>query len=137
MPLQIPDLHNKTAQDAVKIIESQSLHAKIITLPTDYQCHQCMAQYPSPGMAVDDQNIMVYTCQNQKPVVMPNLKNKSIEEVVSFLQLNGCTAEILHAAALQPGHQCNECMVIDQRPMPGSLLVITADKPLNVQLQVS
>ncbi len=135
-PLQIPDLKNKTAPEAAKIVEGQSLHAKTISLPTDIQKQECLAQYPCPGMAATDQQVIIYTAQNQKPVIMPNFKRKSVDEVLSFLQLNGCTAEILHATPLQPGHQCTQCIVLDQRPMPGSLLVITSDKPLKVQLQI-
>lgn len=136
-PLQIPDLTHKTAQEATKIVESQSLHAKIVALPADYQSHSCIAQYPTTGTAITDQSIILYTAQNQKPVIMPNLKKKSVEEVLSFLQLHGCTAEILHSNPIQPGHQCIGCIILDQRPMPGSLLIISADKPLKVQLQVS
>ena len=136
MPLQIPDLHHKTAQEATKIIEGQSLHAKIAALPADYQSEHCIAQYPAPGMAASDQGVIIYTAQNQKPVIMPNLKKKSVDEVLSFLQLNGCTADILHATPTQPAHQCNSCIVLDQRPLPGSLLIITPDKSLKVQLQV-
>lgn len=135
-PLQIPDLHNKTAQEAAKIIEGHALHAKAVTLPADYQSHHCIAQYPAPGMIAVDQEVIIYTFQNQKPVIMPNLKRKSVDEVLSFLQLHGCTADILHATLAQPGHQCIGCVVLDQRPMPGSLLIITPDKPLKVQLQV-
>lgn len=134
--LQIPDLAHKTAQDAAKIIESQSLHAKVVAVPADYQSAQCIAQYPSSGMGMVDQNVIVYTTENQKPVIMPNLKKKSVEEVLSFLQLNGCTADILHATPMQPGHQCTSCTILDQRPMPGTVLIMMRDKPLKVQLQV-
>lgn len=136
LPLQMPDLQNKTAQEALKIIESRSISAKVAPLPSDNQNQQCIAQHPASGMAITEQGIIIYTNQNQKPVIMPNLKRKSVDETLSFLQLHGCLAEILHSIPSQQDHQCNNCIILDQRPIAGSLLIITPEKPLKVQLQV-
>ena len=80
---------------------------------------------------------MVYvTDTNAKPVIMPNLKAKPLDEVISFLQLNGITPAILHKNPEPAGHQCHNCMVIDQRPLPGTFVFLTGDKAVKVQLQV-
>lgn len=135
-PQQVPNLRNKMASDATKLIENQSLQPKVIALAADTATNQCIAQYPSPDMASADQSVIVYTTQNQKPVIMPNLKKRSVDDVLSFLSLHGATAEILHTQPTPPGHQCYNCMVTDQRPMPGSLVILDSQKPFNIQLQV-
>lgn len=135
-PLEIPDLKHKPVDEAAALIESKLLQTKICSLPTDMPTKQCVAQYPQSGMAVTDQTIVIYTQQNQKPVIMPNVKQKSVDEVVSFLALHGITPDILHVQPTAPGHTCYHCTVTDQRPLPGSLIVFSPDKPIKVQLQV-
>ena len=137
IPLQIPDLHNKVAQEASQLVENQSLQPKIFSLPADDSRAECIAQFPLPGMAPVDNTVIIYTAQPfTKPVIMPNLKNKSVDEVISFLNLNKINPTILHAQQMPPGHQCHECRILDQRPLPGSLVTFSADKPLSVQLQI-
>lgn len=135
-PLQVPNLRNKMAEDATKIIEAQSLQPRVVTLAADIATPQCIAQYPAPEMASSDQSVIVYTMQNQKPMIMPNLRKKSVEDVVSFLHLHGINAEILHTQPTLAGHQCTHCIVTDQRPLCGSLITFNTQKPLTVQLQV-
>jgi serine/threonine-protein kinase len=135
-PLQVPNLRNKMADEATKIIETQSLQPKVVALPADIATPQCIAQYPAPEMASLDQSVIVYTIQNQKPMIMPNLRKKSVEDVLSFLHLHGINAEILHTQPTLAGHQCTHCIITDQRPLSGSLIILNPHKPLTIQLQV-
>lgn len=135
-PVQIPNLQDKNVETATKLIENQSLHPKFYPLPYDKSQGQCIAQFPMPGMACVDNTVIVYTGQPSKPVIMPNLKNKSIDEVLTFLNLNGINPTILHAQQIQSGHQCNNCRILDQRPLAGSLVTFSAEKTLSVQLQI-
>jgi len=135
-PLQIPHLQGKNIETATKLIENQSLHPKFYPLPSDGSHGECIAQFPMPGITSIDSTVIVYLGQPSKPVIMPNLKNKSVDEVLSFLNLHGINPTILHAQQIQPGHQCNNCRILDQRPLAGSLVTLSSEKPLSVQLQI-
>jgi hypothetical protein len=67
---------------------------------------------------------------------MPYLKNKPVDEVRQFLQPYSVTIEILHAFPQPLGHRCEQCVVIDQRPLEGSLITLTPSKKTIVQLKV-
>jgi serine/threonine-protein kinase len=137
-PIQAPDIRNKKLPEATKLIESSSLQAKTYPMATQAPHNVCIAQYPQAGTVPDDKTVIIYYAQqNIKPVIMPNLKTKSVEDVSSFLMLHDLQATILHSAPVEPGHQCNRCIIIDQRPLPGSLITLTPDKPLQIQLQVN
>lgn len=135
-PLQTPNLQEKTIEEAAKMVEAQSLHPKFYALPADEHSGKCIAQFPTPGMSPVDNTVIIYTAQQNKPVIMPNLKNRSVDEIVSFLNLNGINPTLLHAQQIAPGHQCTHCLILDQRPLPGTLVIFSADKPLSVQLQI-
>jgi beta-lactam-binding protein with PASTA domain len=132
-----PNLYNKTAVDIAKLFENQSLQLKIYPIASTAPLNQCIAQWPLPGMELTDKTIIIYTAQpSATPLIMPNLKGRSVEDIVSFLSLHGITPTVLHSLHIDASHQCNNCTVLDQRPLPGSLVINNSQKPLAVQLQV-
>lgn len=136
-PLQVPCLANKNSAEACRMIEAQALHPIMVPIATDYAHHECLAQYPMAPMVAPDQNVIIYTAENTKPLVMPDFKKRSLEEVISYLNLQGCSVDILHLQPPQAGHQCTNCIIVDQRPIAGSLVINTLEKPLKIQLQVN
>lgn len=134
-----PNLKNKMISAAHKIAEDMGFVLKIHTIPSDLAKDVCVAQLPTAGQELENNALMVYaSAGNTKPVIMPSFKDKSVSEVISFLQLHSITPTILHTNAelVSANHQCNECIVIDQRPIAGSLVIINGEKLLAVQLQV-
>ena len=137
-PLQMPNLAHMHADEAVKLLENLSAHPHSSALANDAPQNSVIAQSPQAGNTTADTPIIIYTAQPAaKPVIMPNLKSKLIDEVVSFLNLHGINPKILHTTQTDFGHQCHNCIVIDQRPLAGSLITLSPDKPIQVQLQVA
>ena len=138
-PCPIPDLCNKNLTQALKALEP-TLAPKTYAISSDHPADQCIAQYPAAGSTPKGNTLIIYTGQtNAKPVIMPNLKNKPLPEVISFLSLHSITPQIIHAnqATLYPGHMCINCTIKDQRPLPGSLITISGPKAAAIQLQVT
>jgi serine/threonine-protein kinase len=134
-----PDFKQKTISAATRIAQDLGLHIKTYAIPSSAPDQQCIAQFPAAGQELDNNTIIVYSsAANTKSVIMPSCKDMHVSEVISFLQLYGITPTILHTRPelLGINHQCAQCIVIDQRPLAGSLVQINAEKPLSIQLQV-
>jgi beta-lactam-binding protein with PASTA domain len=137
VPLAMPHLLGKTETQAIAELETLSLHAKIYKIASDQPAHTVIAQSPEPGLSANDHIIMLYIATDeQKPILMPNLKNRPLDEVLSFLELHGITPTILHTP-VAPDHRCTHCSVIDQRPLNGTFVKQEKGKPIQVQLQVT
>ncbi len=136
--ITMPNFYNKSASQITAELEKLGLQAKFYALPADNPHDRCIAQYPSPGNELQANTITIYTAGDCKPMIMPNFKGKLLDEVVEFLSLHGITPTILQAQqSTAPGMYNHQPVILDQRPVAGSLVTWTADKPLHVQLQVS
>lgn len=134
-----PDLKGKTLSAAHHIAQDLCITLKSHAIPCDSSPDNCIAQFPAAGQELENNNLIVYiSTSSSKPVIMPQCKDMLVTEVVSFLQLHGITPTILHTHSelLSAHHQCTSCKVIDQRPLAGSLVTTSPEKPLTVQLQV-
>ena len=137
-PLLIPSLENKTLDEIKQITQQLPFTTKLFPIPTDLSTHLSLAQCPQAHEKLLDNTLIVYYSQPaNKPVIMPNFKDKKVEDVVNFLSLQGITPTILHTNRfLEPHHDCKYCIVTDQRPLAGSLVTLLPDKPIQIQLQV-
>lgn len=134
-----PDLKQKTISAATHIAQDLGLHIKTYAIPSSAPEQQCIAQFPAAGQEPHNNTMIVYgSAGNNKPVIMPSFMDMLASEVISFLQLHGITPTILHTRPelLGINHQCTYCIVVDQRPLAGSLIILKQEKPLAVQLQV-
>jgi eukaryotic-like serine/threonine-protein kinase len=135
----IPNFNTMLGPQVIKIGQSKEFNVRLYPIPMDGIESQCIAQFPEPGVPDNgDKTITVYTiaCAT-KPKVMPNLKNQPLDDVVAFLTLNGIQPTILYDQANNGLLSSHIYVVTDQRPLPGSLLIITPEKPPQIQLQVS
>lgn len=134
-----PDLKNKTISDAQKICQDSGINLNHYPIAYSAPKDHCIAQLPSAGTELENNTLTIYTSASEnKPVIMPSFKNVSIDQVLSFLQLHGIIPTIVHSRPelLGANHQCTQCIVIDQRPLAGSLVILHQEKSLAVQLQV-
>ena len=131
-PVKIPNLKNKSREEAQKLIETQSLQPKIYMVDYDSYGEYCIAQFPNYDALPIDNTVTIYCSQSDnKPVVMPNLKNKNIDEVISFLSLHSITPTILKSNLENP-----HSIILDQRPLPGSIVWLSGSKAATIQLEV-
>jgi len=134
-----PNLRGKSLHEAQALVEQQAQKILAYTIPADAPDNSCIAQFPQAGTLSSEKPIIVYVARaNTKPVLMPNFIGKSLDEIVSFLSLHDSAPTVVHSRRFENdvNHHCTQCMVVDQRPLPGTLVILNADKPLPVQLQV-
>lgn len=124
----------------IKILESelatQKIRVKIFELHSAYPQGLCFAQYPETGNLLQENKIILYASSSlNKPIIMPNLKMKPIKDVLEFLSTYSVSVDIKHYPNIEENHQCQTCIVTDQRPLAGSLLTLDAQRPVHIQLQ--
>lgn len=136
-PRALADFIGQQEADAVAALEKLSLHAKVYKVASELPHGTIIAQCPQAGNPVTDNTVILYSALSpDKSLLMPNFKNRPLDEVISFLELQGITPTILHTL-VAPDHRCTHCIVIDQRPLAGTFVKESKGKPLQVQLQVS
>lgn len=135
IPLAMPHLIGKTETQAFAELEALGLSGKIYKIAHQLPADTIIAQSPNPGESASSHPIILYVAtETDKPILMPNFKNRPLDEVISFLELQGITPTILHTP-VPPDHRCTNCIVIDQRPLAGSFVKNTSGR-IQVQLQV-
>src|SRR5207249_10498487 len=111
------------------------IRSKTYYLNSTYPKNYCIAQSPKQGEIVQDQPMILYISSgNAMPVLMPDLRNKPLQEVTSFLEQSHIKPEITHQAIVAHDHACTDCTITNQRPLPGS--IVTLNNDLKIQLMV-
>ncbi len=139
-----PNLQGKTEQAIRSQLSSAGITYTHYQLPSNYPQSHCIAQIPAPGEPLHKKNIIFYTSPsatspiaNQK-IIWPSFINKRVEEVKEFLKFHDIDVEIIHTYTQRSDHECINCLVVDQRPLPGSIIIIKGlQNVLRVQLQVA
>jgi beta-lactam-binding protein with PASTA domain len=131
-----PDLIQKTVDQIQAELAAKSIRAKMYHISSILPDNTCLAQWPEPGLALENNKMIVYISQKtNKPLLIPDVKNKPVFEVVEFLKTNNILVEVMHNAEYsQENHACNTCTILDQRPLAGSIVAHTEQKPLRMQL---
>lgn len=135
---QAPQLANAPITDSARKIQDENLRLKQYMIDGSYPKGFCIGQSPQPGQPLLEKKMIVYVCSGEsKPVLMPNFKGKTIDEVVDFLNTYTITPTIMHTQMEKQGHRCDAtCIVHDQRPLAGTLITIDGSKKPTVQLHV-
>ena len=136
--IKVPVLVGKTVNDIEQMAEKEALQLKQYQLMSNYPAGRCFGQSPVAGGTLDEKKIMAYiSAGNNVPVLMPDLKGKAVTSVLEFLESHGCAVQVSHNAPCDEAHVCSDCIIIDQRPMAGSLVLLTGTIPLHVQLRAA
>jgi beta-lactam-binding protein with PASTA domain len=135
--INAPQCVQKKYSEIASLLKAQNIRAKIYTLPSIYPKGLCFAQIPYPQEPIEDTILTLYVSEgNNKPIIWPDFKQLQVCEVINFLRTHGIEATVIHEYSTQLNHTCTNCKVTDQRPLPGSLIMIDPQKPCAVQLQV-
>jgi serine/threonine-protein kinase len=134
-PVLTPDFLGSSQKDIVKNASKKSLQSKVFWVKSFYPADTCIAQYPQPGQILDDGKVTIYLSQGSENLfVVPDLKHCLASDVLKFFDTENTTIDVFHIKNCGDGHVCSGCQVIDQKPMPGS--IIDLSKTLHVQIQV-
>ena len=127
----IPSFIGKSLSQIEQEARQQSLKIKTHHLESSYPQNSCIGQTPSPGCALTEKHLIVYLAkESPKAVIWPDFRNKPLSQACAALELHGITAEI-------SGHsQQADPLVLDQRPLPGSISFFDTKKTQKVQLSL-
>jgi len=139
-----PNLYGQTEQMICSQLSSAGITYTHYQLPSNYLQSRCIAQIPAPGEPLHKKNIIFYTSSatnsliaNQK-IIWPSFINKRVEDVRDFLKIHDISVEIIHTYTCRSDHDCINCLVVDQRPLPGSIIIMKeTQNALRAQLQVA
>ena len=135
----VPHLLKKNKEAVIAELNKRGLRFKIFYTESILPLDTCVAQWPNSGTQGDVTKsvIMYLSAGSNKPIIWPDFKGMPLPDVLEFLAIQGISPIVNHTTLLEPGHVCGyDCLVVDQRPVAGSILALNSNKNLQVQLQV-
>jgi beta-lactam-binding protein with PASTA domain len=131
-----PDFLGNNQKDITKGCLKKSIQSKLFWIKSFYPTNTCIAQYPQPGQALDGNKVTVYVSQGSEQLfVVPDLKHCLASDVLKYFDGENIMIDVFHIQQIEDGHVCFDCKVVDQKPMPGS--IVDLSKMLHMQIQVS
>lgn len=122
--------------------QARKIRAKLYQLPSIYPLDHAFAQYPGANQIVNDSMIIYVSSGTRKPVILPNFKDLTVQEAKGHLAAQPITIQTTHTHPVhsdpsRPPHDCSSCIILDQRPLPGSIIGLDESKPISLSLKVS
>jgi beta-lactam-binding protein with PASTA domain len=135
----IPSLIGKSMTEAVQILDSKGIAYKQYSVESNQPEGTCIAQDPAVGMPANQNPMTLYGAKSYpKQVIVPSFLYMTVGMVRQFLESSQVTSEVIHKEPVESTHQCDQqCIISDQRPCAGTIVVLDDKKPLHVQLLVS
>lgn len=131
-----PNCINVSKKAILSAAQARNIRVKTYSLPSIYPIDHCFAQYPSANQPIVDNTMIVYlSAGNRKPILLPNFKQLTVHEAQEHLDKHPITLHTTHTTPT-PHHNCSSCIIVDQRPLAGSLIILDDAKPLQLNLQV-
>lgn len=138
-PVLVPQVVGKKVADMVPQLSKMGIQAQVYELPS-YDAVQgvCFAQWPSAGHEIKpDGKLILYCSKNtQKPYIVPDFRGTSLVQAQQVCEQHAITCQVIHQYVAAEDHDCAACVVINQRPLPGTLLTFDPTKKLLFQFQV-
>lgn len=136
MPIA-PYLTNRPSDECTKELE------KIGVKPVFYRVNgtgitgHVIAQTPAAGSPIEHNAMILYINNpHPKPIIFPSFKGKPALEVIEFLENHGCIVTCIPSPMAYHRPLDESSIIIDQRPLAGSLITLYQQKPLQVQLKI-
>lgn len=124
--------------DSKKINEQSSklsLSPRFYWLETFYPVNNCVAQTPRPDQNLDNKKIILYISKGLNSFyIVPNLKNCSLESLNEYLDSEKVNLDVYAKNQKILTRDKAKLIVIEQKPMAGS--IVDLSKRLYLQVQV-
>ena len=125
-----PVLYGLSQVQAERKAQDVGLILKCSPLESSHPQGSIIAQGPQPGEEVADKAIHGYCSAGTTSLrIVPDLKGKRVDEVISFFKQYAIKVDVRHPDA---DHSCTSCTIIDQRPFAGTL--IDLKKPVSISV---
>ena len=134
---QTPACIGKQYETLTAKLAEQKISHKVQYVPSNHPSGTCIAQIPEAETELPSQPLILYVSQkiDDPLVLLPSFKGRSAQEVVPFLKNNEMPFSLFHAHLMKPDHSCSSCVIIEQKPLAGSLIAM--NNPPTIQLKVN
>lgn len=135
VPVCAPVCTGKQIQEVQKMLENARIKAKIYELPALAPTGICIGQSPCAGTPLEQKKLIIYVSSSEKKqLLFPDLKQSTVAQVQEFLALYKPQIKIIHTHPIEQNHICTTCIIVDQKPLAGSIM--KEQTGFIVQLQV-
>jgi len=125
-----PHLIGKNIEQAKKELSKLHLNYKIYTLPLPAPHNTVAAQYPAPNAPFVGHIYLYQATAPEHQYILPHLQKRELNDVLSFLERYNIKSTITY----QNHSAKDQYIVVEQRPLPGTL--ISLRHPPHLQLRV-
>lgn len=134
--IKAPDCKTKTYTTMMEWLKDNNVPYQLFFLKSKQPSLSFIGQIPQPNEPLNQEGITLYYSAptDQDPVIMPTLVGLSVEAVEQFLAPYQIKPTLFHEATMAKNHDCSNCIVKEQRPLPGALVVVK--KSLAIQLKI-
>lgn len=135
LSLSAKNFTNIYESDIQKELAHTEFHTKYYRVTSDKPNNLCIAQHPSPEHLIEHNGMIIYLSNNNdnKLVICPSFIHQPLTFVKELLQDN--PAIELHIE--NKSFSLNPSLIINQRPLPGSLISLHHDNPTKLILSAS
>ncbi len=109
-------------------------HHAVYHLASNHPRETIIAQYLDDSS--HDKKLVLYLAadKSSQKVMVPSFKNRPLQEVIDFLKMHSIHYVCTHKHEQPPTHTCNTCIVITQKPLPGSCICLETSPVFQLQL---
>jgi len=128
----VPDLCNKPLQRCEELLQQNKIKYEVAFVSSPLPAHTCVCQYPQAGQPLNIKKMRLYISQPESSLyIFPNCLDENLVDVVEFLKLHTISPTISYYEG-QPRYSMHHYQVIEQKPLPGTLVDLA--KTTQVQL---
>ncbi|NBP02081.1 MAG: PASTA domain-containing protein [Proteobacteria bacterium] len=133
---QTPDCLSKPYHQMIEWLKDNNITYQLFFFNSTQPPLSCLAQIPQPNQNLNQQGMILYYAAktNKNPVIMPNFIGLSLETIQQFLAPYQIEPTVFHQTCMPTDHHCSQCIVKEQRPLPGAL--ISVKENLLIQLKM-
>ncbi|MHA1558933.1 MAG: PASTA domain-containing protein [Alphaproteobacteria bacterium] len=132
-PVIAPNILGEKQTSILERAKKLGIRTKTFWIESSHPKGSCVAQVPDPGLELNNEGLATYlSAGNSRLFIFPRLCGLPLVSVKEFLEKEGIKVEIFHKDRSHKGMPHENCIVLDQKPMAGTII----DKNLYVQLQV-
>lgn len=132
-----PNFIGQTRAYVQEYIQHHNLKTKCYYIHSLRPENTCIAQLPEPHHPLEyNKPLILYLAKSlHTPLIMPDLRDHDLNIIKEQLDLLEIQAEVTTLPSYKTSYK--KQIITDQRPLPGSLVVHTPNKPLTTHLSVS
>lgn len=134
-PFKMIDGWAKMSKDIKNLLHDRGLEVTSVYLSSHYPKGLCIGQSPLPSQQIIDKKAFFYFSDGiSMRYVVPDFRGHAVADVESSLGFDSVKIEIFHQDSFDDDHQCSDCLVVAQYPLPGEIVDLSTD--IHIQLQV-